>query len=315
MKKNYLVYYHENCWDGVCAAFLAKKALEALPETDTVYICSVQYNRAPDESVIMDVTEIYFVDFAPPPAFITYLDTFYPHLKHIYIVDHHETAIKKYVGYDAPDKLNLFFSYDNSKSGTGLVASLFMNQELSSLDNMIPALIQDRDLWKFEFEETQYFSRYLSLFEPNVRIFEEQIWPIGFNSELMADAIETGRLLEVKYEKDLNYYLAKAVEISIDGHIGAAVNAPYELASDLGHRLAKKYQYGAVFQVDLVDQTIKFSLRSNKGGFNVAELAAKYGGGGHQPAAGFSISFHEEIANGLRGIFFPASNTTTAGDS
>jgi nanoRNase/pAp phosphatase (c-di-AMP/oligoRNAs hydrolase) len=68
------------------------------------------------------------------------------------------------------------------------------------------------------------------------------------------------------------------------------VGAPYSFASRVGHLLAEiSGSYGATWY--LTGGTVNVSLRSaGESCFDVSELAAAYGGGGHKTAAGFKVS-------------------------
>jgi hypothetical protein len=70
---------------------------------------------------------------------------------------------------------------------------------------------------------------------------------------------------------------------------GVAVNANALFASELGNLLAEQSgTFGLIWQLS-GDGEIKASLRS-KGNFDVAAIAARYGGGGHRNAAGFRMA-------------------------
>jgi nanoRNase/pAp phosphatase (c-di-AMP/oligoRNAs hydrolase) len=70
---------------------------------------------------------------------------------------------------------------------------------------------------------------------------------------------------------------------------GIAVNANALFASELGNLLAEQSgTFGLIWQLS-GDGEIKASLRS-KADFDVAAIAARYGGGGHRNAAGFRMA-------------------------
>ena len=84
--------------------------------------------------------------------------------------------------------------------------------------------------------------------------------------------------------------LLAAQPIWIGGLRLEAVNAPFHRAQ-IGHELAIRAAHGspagAVYRV--AGRRVDVSLYSI-GAFDVAELAARYGGGGHRNAAGFTVS-------------------------
>lgn len=76
------------------------------------------------------------------------------------------------------------------------------------------------------------------------------------------------------------------VHTAMFGAPGLAANCPPNLINDVGHALAKlSGTYGLIWQQGKDDQ-IRVSLRSN-GNCDVSAIAKKFGGGGHEKAAGF----------------------------
>lgn len=62
-------------------------------------------------------------------------------------------------------------------------------------------------------------------------------------------------------------------------------------ASDIGNMLAIGKPFSATYQE--TREYRKYSLRSEKGGVDVSRIAAEFGGGGHENAAGFKIAITE----------------------
>ena len=81
---------------------------------------------------------------------------------------------------------------------------------------------------------------------------------------------------------------------SMSGMVFVDVNCPVNV-SEIGEALLEEYpevDFARIY-FDVPDSgTRVVSLRSRKGGFNVADLAKELGGGGHQPAAGYAYD-HE----------------------
>ena len=82
--------------------------------------------------------------------------------------------------------------------------------------------------------------------------------------------------------------------ITIDRNRIEAVNHSSPCRSRIGHALAERALHGVpcglVYRVS--GQGVDVSLYSI-GDFDVAELAKKFGGGGHRNAAGFNVSLQE----------------------
>jgi len=75
--------------------------------------------------------------------------------------------------------------------------------------------------------------------------------------------------------------------VNIGGHDVPVANLPYTLTSDAGHRMAQGEPFAACYW-DTPEGRV-FSLRSSANGLDVSAIAADYGGGGHDNAAGFRM--------------------------
>ena len=81
---------------------------------------------------------------------------------------------------------------------------------------------------------------------------------------------------------------------------GLAINASAMFASELANLLAEQSNsFGLVWQLG-ADGEAKVSLRA-AGKVDVAEIATRYGGGGHPNAAGFRLPF-ARFANEILGL-------------
>jgi hypothetical protein len=81
----------------------------------------------------------------------------------------------------------------------------------------------------------------------------------------------------------------------IGGRLVPCVSSPFrELVSDLVHRLALNEPFAAAYFDTPEGQRI-YSLRSTDEGEDVSEVARKYGGGGHEHAAGFTQSVADRV--------------------
>lgn len=77
----------------------------------------------------------------------------------------------------------------------------------------------------------------------------------------------------------------------IAGHVVPCVNSTV-FPSEIGNILCKGQPFAAIWRMT-PEGTYSYSLRSDKddpNAMNVAEIAEKFGGGGHPPAAGFVAS-------------------------
>jgi nanoRNase/pAp phosphatase (c-di-AMP/oligoRNAs hydrolase) len=79
----------------------------------------------------------------------------------------------------------------------------------------------------------------------------------------------------------------KAWIVEIDGHKIPQVNATV-LYSEIAEVLCHGHPFGACWFMR-ADGKQQWSLRSDDKGVNVAEIAQRFGGGGHAHAAGFEV--------------------------
>lgn len=109
-------------------------------------------------------------------------------------------------------------------------------------------------------------------------------------------------MLELEQESIDRYVRTKASDIrqiELDNyHIGVVFAERYQ--SELGNRLSKEYpQFDAIA---MVNPAKSISLRTVHDDVNVGAIAKKFGGGGHQKAAGFPV--HESISSTFIDILF-----------
>lgn len=169
----------------------------------------------------------------------------------------------------------VFMDYDEGLSGLG--------EQLKEL----VSLVDTYDLWRSaesrftRATELNYFIMSLTLDE-----LERWLdWPEKHNSlmEAIDQAVVIGRF--VAKSKMAYHDIAKPHGGSIDGIPVVAYNYINSLSADMVPSDAVCLMY-----IIQDKDTVKVSLRS-KGLIDVAAIAAKFGGGGHRNAAGFSCDF------------------------
>jgi oligoribonuclease NrnB/cAMP/cGMP phosphodiesterase (DHH superfamily) len=292
-----VMLYHANCADGFGAAWAAWK----LWGDDVEYI-PVSYGERPPE--VLD-KHVLIGDFSYKRDGI---DTILQGAKSLIILDHHKTAeaeLKPFAVYSRqPERFTLATAtsmlgdLDRGKHPP-VLANFDMNRSGARMvwnfchpDRAAPALIEfieDRDLWQFKYEITAAFGLWLRS-EP----FSFARW-----SEIHKD-LQTldGRLrIEGEAAAMQRFFDQKVAEIAahprwihLSGYTAIACNCPNMFASEVGHKLLDAHP-GSPFAVCYSDQgeTRSFSLRSADDRVDVAEVARKFGGGGHRNAAGFGV--------------------------
>ena len=265
-----IVIYHGDCADGFTAAW-AFRALR-VEGPDASYV-PAKHGEAPPQVAGKDV---YVLDFAYPRETLLRM---HEAASSLLVLDHHKTAQEDLVGLP-------FCVFDMDRSGAGLTWDYLAAEAASGPERpWLVDFVEDRDLWRFRFgDETRFVHAYITTL------------PMTFEAwDLLARdgrrrAVEQGKAIQ----SYIDTYSEKARQLAtireIGGYSVPVINIPYMNVSDHIDRLCKAYPshpFGASFFMR-ADGRWQFSLRS-MGEFDVAEVAARYGGGGHRNAAGFTV--------------------------
>lgn len=264
MKK--LCIYHGNCADGFGAACVVRMALGF----ERVDFHAGIYQSDPPDVAGLDVV---LVDFSyKRPALIEMAAK----AKSILILDHHKSAAADLV--NLPDNVEAHF--DMERSGVMMAWDhYYPGQQAPPL----LAHIQDRDLWRFELDGTRQIQAALFSYPYDFDRWEDLI----HNADLEA-LRKDGYAIERKHLKDIHEFIESAAyRLTIAGYDVPVLNTSYFFSSDAGHIMSKGEHFAACYW-DTPDGRV-FSLRSEDGGMDVSEVAAKFGGGGHEHAAGFKV--------------------------
>ena len=268
--KKILVLYHGNCMDGGAGAWVAWKKFgseaEYLPQERT---------SIPEVSIFQD-KEVYVVDYSFTKEQML---SFEKVAQKFVCIDHHISAK------EAVESLKEY-TFDTAYSGSYLAWKYFFPEEA------VPRLIEyvsDSDTWTHKLADYEDIDAYIYR---EVDMANEFLYFEDLNKELSTDeglerAKRIGRLFREAHEKRVSIYEEKAELIKFEGYDIYAVNAPRDIRSELGHRLAKKT--GLFSMIFSYEQGVwKCSLRSVKD-FDVSVIAMKHGGGGHKNASAFSV--------------------------
>lgn len=291
-----IMLYHANCADGFGAAWAAW-----MRWGDGVQYVPASYGQEPPDVV---GKHVLIGDFSYKRDVIERLGN---EAASVVILDHHQTAKEELApwfvlvdkdnspmtlahieasGAHFPDPLRIIAHFDMNRSGARMVWDFCFPGEEAPL---LIRLIEDRDLWRFNFEDTKPFGLWLRS-EP----FHFDRWVI-INQEL-SDARDSQRLLSEAHAMQ-RFFDQKVSEIAnlarvglLAGHSVPLCNCPPMFASEVGHKLLDDYPE-APFVACYSDQgrARGYSLRSRDDRADVSEIAKRFGGGGHRNAAGFGV--------------------------
>ena len=293
-QKKVTCLYHKNCLDGFMSMVVAKTAVEKCGELFE-YFPMAYGDEVPQSALECD--RMYVLDFSLDPDFLKRED-----LPEIVILDHHLSAVEKY-GMEGDHMLTpkTRVLLNQSKSGCVLTWEDFYG---SNSFNELCLVVQDRDLWNFEMEETKAINAYLWSLDFDVYkwqdIFEPSSLSMNSQAYINHDIYEKGMI--ILYQQ--NAYVRQHLTESGDGlpiceyikesfgHKVSFVNASV-LQSDIGNAMLDKDSSTGIALVYYFksDMSAKVSLRSRKSEtIDVSKVAGLFGGGGHKNAAGFTLT-------------------------
>lgn len=287
-----IVIYHGNCADGFTAAWVAKKYFdeirknvdEELPE----FFAAIYGNPPPD---VVD-KEVYIVDFSYR---CNVMQDIIADAYSVVVLDHHQTAeadLKSLEGQYPLEKYECTF--DMKRSG----AMIAWNYFFSDIDPpYMLERVQDRDLWKFKFDDTRPLNSYLFSKE-----YTWENWDRLMASEFKEDShcivtwIAAGKAIDEKHLKDIKELLKVCTRKmdfleSMDEHGHSkyiripVANVPYTMGSDAADILAKENNPPVAAYYYDTPEGRNFGFRSI-GDYDCSILAKYLGGGGHKNAAG-----------------------------
>lgn len=259
------VFYHDNCYDGFGAAWVAHKKLGN----------SASYHSYKWNSPLPDMSNcyVYFVDVTCDLEQIRALEA--KNCK-VVVIDHHQTT---------PDKLKGFegLIFDNRHSGAALCWQYWFNDE--SMPELLQ-YIQDRDLWKFNLRDTAAVHAVLESYPMDFKVWD------GLDIKHMLQ--EAPSIMRLREQQVANI-VEHIVWLDIAGYHVPMVNSPV-MMSEVATAVLNanpSAQFAGYFFVR-EDERIQVGLRS-KGNFDVSEIAKLYHGGGHKNAAGFEVACPEDL--------------------
>ncbi len=269
-----LVIYHANCWDGFCAAWIARKALGEI-DTHPAY-----YGSTPP-----DVTGrvVYILDFSYPRDVMERLLT---NARRTVVLDHHKTAQAALDGLHQPET-GMDVIFDMDKSGARLTW-LWFTMEGYALwtpnQPKAPWLVdytEDRDLWRHALPFTHEINAALRSYPLDFALWDEFESTVGQREMFKRE----GAAIRRAERAIVDSHVRNAREVTMDGHRVKAVNATV-MFSEIAGELAKGRPFGACY-FDRQDGKRQWSLRSDEAGVDVSAIAKAHGGGGHAHASGY----------------------------
>jgi oligoribonuclease NrnB/cAMP/cGMP phosphodiesterase (DHH superfamily) len=261
--------YHGNCADGFTAAWVVRKIYP-----DAEFIAGFYQTDPPDVTGKI----VYMVDFSYKRPI---MEKMVKQCEDFIHIDHHATAIKDMEGFEAPN-FETFYSPENTASGAMLTWQYFFKSEP-------PRFIQhvdDRDRWQFKIPGTREVQANAFSYD-----YTFENWDFLVNQDL-DEQIREGSAIQRRMVKDIKELSNVVVRrVNIAGYNVPCANVPYQYGSDMCNFLCKGEPFAAYYYDKPTGR--EFGLRSAEGAVHVGEIAAQFGGGGHEHASGFRVSFEK----------------------
>lgn len=267
------ILYHED-QDGFGAAFAHWRLSRMAGVTDKAAYIPVQHGRV--MPTIEDNATVFILDFSYPREQLVELNA----RTSLYVIDHHATAQKDLEGLD-------FTVFDMNHSGAVLAWNFFVRYfKLSESVFLVPDLlkyVEDADLYRWSLPCSREIVAGIRSYP-----FEMGVW----------DKLEVNRLFHAGV--DILRYSEMLVEATLketfDLYLGEyrvpCVNcSTKQIQSRVCDRLLELHPDAmfSAYYFDQSDGTRTYGLRC-KSNFDVSAIAKRYGGGGHQKAAGFQVA-------------------------
>jgi len=265
--KNNIILYHANCTDGFGAAYAAWKKFG-----DTAEYVPMSYGQ-----MLPDTTDkhVYMVDWSVKKEVMKAVAKI---SASVTVLDHHKSA-EADVGDLIRDGV-IGGLFDMKKSGAVIAWEWF-----HPTVNM-PALfmyLQDYDLWTHQYAKTREIIAGLRSYKMTFSRWSK--YAGGDPLPLMALADEGKHILR-NHNQSVKDLASNARRVYLAGFEIPCVNANGFLASDLGNLLCQDQPFSATYFTNENGEDV-VSLRSDENGEDVSEVAAGFGGGGHQNSEGF----------------------------
>ncbi|MBZ1348865.1 MAG: hypothetical protein KY053_01355 [Candidatus Liptonbacteria bacterium] len=272
------IIYHRNCLDGFGAAWSAWKKFK----NKAVYLSAEhQVNNAAIDNLTGKET-IYLLDFGYQTT--DKIKQLTKNNQNVILIDHHMSQ-KPFLPFYTKS------IYNENHSGAVLAWQYFHPKK------PLPKLlkyIEDYDLWKFKIPHTKELMACLDVHKMDFSFWQKIVRDFEL-AKTRRKYLEEGRII-IKYQNQIIKRLINYAEkISFAGYSALAVNSPI-LVSEIGNLLSQKSKTFAVVW-RYKKGGIEVSLRSSAGQVDVSRIAAKYGGGGHQAAAGFMIYPNKKLSS------------------
>jgi oligoribonuclease NrnB/cAMP/cGMP phosphodiesterase (DHH superfamily) len=320
-----LCFYHSPCNDGAGSAIALEHRLRRagiITEDHDLRLCPLNYTTDWDEplptgylenEVVPDrpVDTIYMVDitfskvkFEQIVAHLRAKEMLAVDRPRMICIDHHKSAL------DKEEELREFCDETYIKMGSNLSGAtlvwLYFNEKLGE-DLPVPVLLQyiaDQDIWEWKLECSREINAALNVFEGHADQMRDELErSIANEEEWRRLRLTEGHAIVEMVDSQVSKTAWQAIDIPA-GRVTLRVLNSASFSSELGNYLSNESDLApnviAIIYSIQRDWDVRCSVRSISGGaVNAREFAERYGGGGHDNAAGCRFKSFEEFRAAL----------------
>ncbi len=283
-----IILYHANCTDGAGSMWSAWRHFK----DDAEYIAVGKQSKKQSSLLkkCLKADNVYMCDMMLDMEDIAKLASA---KTIVHLLDHHVTNIELLEKYEFTDaQLSHIYNFcDISRSGAGITWDHFHGGSRPVLIDYI----EDFDLWHWKLPDGPSIHTFFSQFN-----WTSNEFIIDTFNEL--EPLSPGHLAAkgtplVKYRQSLiDKNMSQVGRALVFGQYNVPILNGNHFISETGNEMAIGEPFAMIWQV-MKDGAIRISLRSDKDGMNVGELAGKLGnkGGGHEKAAGTTFDSFEAM--------------------
>lgn len=315
-----LCFYHAPCNDGASAAAALDFRLRAAEPDVQIEFLPMGFTLRWDDPFPEDyleqidthhtpVSHIYIVDISLSP---TKYNQLLEHLRgidrlgegekpHTVCIDHHRTAV------DSLDALQSYCDDTMIEIGPGLSGATLVwnyfnergNEELPT--PLLLRYVADQDVWEWKMKDSKAVNSALNTLDGHIESLAEELrWSMENESDWLETRRKQGEAILSVIESQVRKSYSRVLNIETEDGVEIRVVNSTENASELGNTLCEESDNtpNAIAWIYSIqrDWSIKCSLRSIEGGqITAREIAERFGGGGHDHAAGCRFENVEEF--------------------
>jgi oligoribonuclease NrnB/cAMP/cGMP phosphodiesterase (DHH superfamily) len=240
----------------------------------------MQYGQEFPVKELKPQDEIYILDFSWP---VDILDKVNDQVRQLIVIDHHDDKDEEFVSRG-------YVIHDLSKSAA-ILAWEYFNPNQRPPRALL--LIQDYDLWQFNYVETRAFEYGLKATK-ELKTVADRHRAFVKTSATMEKIIAQGSVIKNEVDNYIDYFLkSRNFKVSTFQGWRVAVLNTTTHRNELSERLYLDPDLGLDFVLcwSIKDEDrFVVSMRGKKGRCpNLVQIAKQYGGGGHPQAAAFNI--------------------------